>query len=438
VKKAFFLVILFIVAIVALGYYYMANRKDIPAVKVFNVNRQDIASEIEATGVVSENNRSSLYTSDGIPVIKVNVLEGDSVKKGDVLASLDLKEYKSQLQKAELNFNTETINLNRLKEQKALENKYYSEKSFKAEELDLINKEKEFESAKDKYEMNKKLFETGATALSELNDSQKNMELAQRILEEAKATLEESKKQLENEKNLKIKELEAQIAIQANKVALCKIEIEELREKLGSVQLDTGNVIAVRDGIVSQINIIEGEKTRADIPMFTIIDNSKFFIDAKVNEKYINKVSLKSKVVITSDSIEEMEYEGVVANIAPNAVKEEVDRMVQNVVNVRIEVLSEDTTLLRPGFNVNVSIRAEEEKNVLAISKDALKVDSHGNKYIFVVNEGRIKKVYIEDIIESDMLIGIKDVDGIEEGSRVVYRSEGRLEEGISVNVIDD
>jgi HlyD family secretion protein len=70
------------------------------SVQKYTVKSQQIASYAESTGDVFSSDEVGLYVKNGGQVIQVFKGPGDSIKSGEILASLDKNEYQSRLQDA--------------------------------------------------------------------------------------------------------------------------------------------------------------------------------------------------------------------------------------------------------------------------------------------------------------------------------------------------
>jgi len=70
-------------------YYYKAQREDLPII-------------ISASGYISFNNKVDIYPKFSSTLLDIRVKQGQRVKKGDILATLDTKEIESQIKNLEL------------------------------------------------------------------------------------------------------------------------------------------------------------------------------------------------------------------------------------------------------------------------------------------------------------------------------------------------
>lgn len=78
------------------------RRGDAIAVKVIDLKRENFSSQITASGSFSTNDETLLSFKVGGIVSKISVQEGDPIKKGQILATLDLTEVQAGLSQSKL------------------------------------------------------------------------------------------------------------------------------------------------------------------------------------------------------------------------------------------------------------------------------------------------------------------------------------------------
>ena len=83
-----------------------------PSVSVVEVGVQDVPQEVTYTSTVQAYVKNNIVPQTGNRIKKINVEVGDFVKKGQILAEMDL----TQLQQAELQLVNNEIEYNRIKE----------------------------------------------------------------------------------------------------------------------------------------------------------------------------------------------------------------------------------------------------------------------------------------------------------------------------------
>jgi multidrug efflux pump subunit AcrA (membrane-fusion protein) len=94
-----------IVAAVAGGsaLYINTQNAKIPAVTLTTVSKGELTKSVTITGDIKASTRNVISLSPTSKVVDVLVKEGQSVKKGDILAVLDTGDYKNQLKQQQIN-----------------------------------------------------------------------------------------------------------------------------------------------------------------------------------------------------------------------------------------------------------------------------------------------------------------------------------------------
>jgi HlyD family secretion protein len=100
--------------------------------------------------------------------------------------------------------------------------------------------------------------------------------------------------------------------------------------------------------------------------------------------------------------------------------------------DVQVMISLPKTTLLRPGYNVDLEITTKRDDKAVAVPYEAI-IDKKGAPYIFVVHNkvARLKKVVTG--ISDNLTIQIKK--GLNPGDKVVISPPKDLKDGVKVEV---
>jgi len=146
---------------------------------------------------------------------------------------------------------------------------------------------------------------------------------------------------------------------------------EDARQKLQETK-----VYAPIDGVVTTRPAQIGTIVSSGITNFgggtsvmTVVDLSRLFVLAPVDEADIGKVRKDQKVTITCDAYPDKKFEGKILRIAAKGTN------TQNVVtfDVKIEVLGEGKELLKPEMTTDVEIVVAEKKDVVRVPSEAVR-----------------------------------------------------------------
>ena len=226
-----------------------------------------------------------------------------------------------------------------------------------------------YDDAKTNFETIKTLYEAGAETKFNLDRVQSQLELAKQQYETAKANLDltEQKSYKEN-----IEAAQAQLSQAKASYEIAKSVVDNMSVK------------APISGVVSAINVKEGEFASVSSPSFIIIDDSNYIIEVNVNEDVIGKVQLGDKVKIYIRAISEEPLWGTITAAAPSA-----DAMTQTYL-IKIALENPPDTV-KGGMFAEVYITLNRADNCILIPMSSV-MEEEGNKYIFVVKSGKAVK----------------------------------------------
>ncbi len=123
---------------------------------------------------------------------------------------------------------------------------------------------------------------------------------------------------------LKIKEprLEAQLkeaeaGLQAAQAKKANVEAAQAAVEQARAALDTATIKSPVDGIVGKVSIRPGSVVRAGVPLFPIVDNSKWWVDANFKETDLTRIHPGQTATVSVDMYPGQEFSGVVEAVSP-------------------------------------------------------------------------------------------------------------------------
>lgn len=370
-------------------------------------------------------------------ITELNVHEGDSVKKGQVLARIYADIYNIQRNQAASGVaQTEAQVAN---SQAAIE-------ALKAQ----------MEQAQQTYDRQKKLFDDKVISKSEF-------EVAESNLRSAKANYNAAKQGIRG----------GEASVQSAKASLEK----------ANKDLSRTAVIATMDGVVSLLNVKQGERVvgsnlMSGTEMLRIADMNKIEIRVDVGENDIPKVKLGDSALIEVDAYSNRKFKGIVTQIASSntgaatqsALTGSTD-VTQYKVYIRLlpesykDLLGKGSFPFRPGMSANADIQTKTHANVLSVPINAVTTrekndstktnkkkdesdikekssasDDDLDVVVFVIDkEGKVSKQKVKTDIQDINYIEI--TEGLKDGQEVVtgpYDVVSKtLKEGKKVKVTD-
>lgn len=192
-------------------------------------------------------------------------------------------------------------------------------------------------------------------------------------------------------------------------------------------------VYANKNGVVSGINITDGDFVEKGSEILRISDKESFEISVNINEASIEKIETGQKAEITFTALKDKIYNGTVTNIAEEA--KQTSGLTGKETSVEVIITLDDIVdNLRPGYTSNCSIITSTDKNVIVIPYECIRSDDFG-EYVYKINKTKAVKTYINTgteykdgvLVKSGIRSGevlIKNCDSVQNGQKVVIVSK--------------
>lgn len=170
-KRWITILVIFIFAVISLFYYLGKRDKKIIDVKSAKVLRGKITAFFSTNGSLESKNKRDYYIQSPVKVKKINASIGDRVKKGDIIAELEVQNLSLELRKAEIAYNSSKLQLEILKKRKKDSDKLLQQPGqqqnlMQQGDTDLYNIEDQIEIQKNQVEIAKLNLETVKEAIN--------------------------------------------------------------------------------------------------------------------------------------------------------------------------------------------------------------------------------------------------------------------------------
>jgi len=416
----------------------MGGRDRSEKVAVEKASRRTIIESVNASGKIYPEVEVKISPDISGEITELNVAEGDSVKRGQVLARIYADIYSLQRDEAASRVNQTSA---------TVENSKAAMDALKAS----------MEQAQQNYDRNKKLYDDKVISKSEL-------EMYETSLRSAKANLTAA------EQNIR--------GLQAG-VSGSRTELTKANKDLSRTVL-----LAPIDGVISSLKIKKGEKVAGNsfnvgTEMMTVADMSVLEVRVDVGENDIVKISIGDSADVEVDAYNNRKFKGVVTKIASSTTGNNALGTSNDVTNYEVRIrldkdsyrdLSSKTFPFRPGMNASADIKTKRVDNVLAVPITAVNARVKGSdksmddqkkekkvneiadednlqnnasdeleEVVFVLQkDGTVKKAVVRSGIQDINYIEI--LNGIKEGEEVVtgpYNAISKtLKTGTKVKVV--
>lgn len=200
--------------------------------------------------------------------------------------------------------------------------------------------------------------------------------------------------------------------------------VNYISENYGTI--DEMQITADKSGIISGINISDGNIATPVAPVFSVSASDDFCVKVSVDESKIESVKVGQRAQITMVADNSKIYSGTVSKISPVARKTVSLGGIGTVVDVYIDLDNADK-YIKSGYSARVKIEVASKNNLPILPYTAIHQDEDENEYVFTVCNGVIAKKYIETGLE--LTDGVEIINGLT-GNDLVTDSQAVYTEG--------
>lgn len=435
--------VILVIGLVGLKSAGVIGKEEGLKVATEKVERRNITETVNASGKVYPEIEVKVSPDISGEIVELQVKEGDSVRRGQVLAKIYADIYSSQRTQAAAE----------VSRQQAM----------------VDNSKAQLESLRSALELAKSTFDRQKQLSAEKIISKAEFEQAQNTLQSAQANYNAA---LQN-----IRSGEAGIAGS-------RASLERANKDLSRTA-----VLAPMSGVVSLLNVKAGERVvgnsmMAGTEMMRIADMSVIEVQVEVGENDIPKVKLGDSALVEVDAYNNRKFKGLVTQIASSNTTASSATSSNDVTNykVHIRLLRESYNDLfdparprnfpfRPGMNASADIQTRTKANVVSTSINAVSTREKGtdkvvggtddkdkeknkennskgenkttstdlDEVVFVLQkDGKVKKVVVKTGIQD--INNIEVTEGLKAGDEVIVAPYNiiskTLKDGTKVKVV--
>ncbi|MCS7149963.1 MAG: efflux RND transporter periplasmic adaptor subunit [Caldimicrobium sp.] len=362
--------------------------------KTASVEKGEIYLEVSATGAVKPQVGAQVKVGARISgrVESLFVRQGDFVKNKQLIAIIEHKDLKNQVERYEFDYKQALSQLEKIK-------MVYPEK-IRSQQKTIQALQRELNQLERDYQRFLNLHKEGLISKTELERLDKDREVKLNQLEAEKYQLRALEAEFEKELERAKAQLEAS-----------KRQLEEAR-----VRLNYAFVYSPINGYVSEVTTQQGETVVAGLnaPTFiTVIDLSRLEIHCYIDETDIGKIKPGMEAYFRVDSFPDKIFKARVRTIYPGAI------IKNNVVfyDTVLDILTPYENYLRPEMTAQVTIIAGKKDDVILVPSGAVKIDPQGKSYVMVKIGEKWEKRFVKTGWESRGKIEV--LEGLSQGETV-------------------
>lgn len=422
--------------VVVLGAMAYANfrfrRVEQISVTVEKIAKQDLEAIVSASGKIQPKSQVEVSAETMGKVVNLAVVEGQAVKKGQLLLQIDPRNLETAVQNREASLATARAQLEQTRTQ-------------------IANSQVALRQAQDTLVRQEGLMKRGL--------------IARDIYERA-------------QNDVKMRETDLLVSQQAVRTQEQRIKQDEANLASASYDLNKVRMVSPIDGIVTRRNIEEGETAvvgtmnNAGTVLLVIADLSVIETEIEVDETDIPDIKIGQTARVTIDAIPDRTFPGRVTEVGNSPIQATGTAQTGRATNFMVVVTIEgEVPNVRPGFTCTAEITTGTRKGVLGVPIQAmtvreLVVDAEGNviptpppppgsssrpvappellpgqsrkefEGVFVRRDGKATFVPVKTGIAGEKYFEV--LDGLKEGDEVItgpFASVRSLKEGEAVSV---
>lgn len=441
-KKIAIAVTIVVVVAAIIGISVMKSRQGVVQVQTGKVTRQDLASTVTASGEIKPKTYVNVGANAYGKITKLFVKEGDHVKRGQLLATID-----NIQPEADVQANSASLDV-------AKTDYAAMEAQLKTAQSNVEKAKADLERASLDWQRGQELYKAALIPKSDYDTRKATYDSAAAALAQA---------------NAGVAQAQAQMQSSNRRIAQNQATLRRFSDVLSKTVYK-----APYDGVVTYLPVREGESVVVGIQnqpgstLMTIADTSVITAEVRVDETDIVNVKVGQPAEISIDAIPKKKFKGVVTEIGDNALlrttgvaTSQSTSSSQEAKDFKVVVtLQEIPENLRPGLSATAKITTATRPNAVSIPIQALTIRQKGDletkkgkdgvqaaepkskdakeelQGVFVINQGKASfkevKTGITGTTDIEVTDGLKEGDEIITGSYKILRT---LKNGASVKV---
>jgi RND family efflux transporter MFP subunit len=347
------------------------------------------------------------------PLVALPVKVGDAVKKGDLLAQIDPRDYEVQVRSAEGQLSRADANLRAMK---------IGARPEELEKLraDVREAEAVYDRWKDEYERVMRLRESNAAQPIEITRTTESRNRSEAVLQRARENLRIG------ETGARSEDIEAQEA-----------EIASLRASLEAAtdSLDYTRLHAPFDGTVSAVYVENFQTVLARERIVRLLDTSHIEMIVDMPESLISVVGYVNEVVVKFDAFPSLKI--------PAEIKEVGNEASSTTRTYPVTVIMDqpENVKILPGMSGSAHGKVDSPDHVeietMVIPESAIFMDEKGETSVWIIDEGAMTTKR-HTVSTGEMTPRGIFVTGLEPGQWVATAGVHFLREGQKVTILDN
>ncbi len=412
---------LFVALLSAAALAYRALATQVPEVDVVRAAVESAnlpGTVLSASGYIVAHHKINVNSKVTGRVAWIGVEKGDKVKQGQVLVRLEDDEFQAQVKQAEGAVQNAKAYLQELENGSRPEEILREQHNLEEARATLANDQITLDRTKD-------LVARGVLSRQSLDDIKARFDADQQRVDSLQQAFRLAK-----------------LGPRAEEVARAKGALLQAEGQLAFTrsQLDATVIRAPIDGTILERTAEKGElitsqfaSAAAGGPVGSVVSLANLQdlqVELDIAQDDFSKLNPKQKGIVTTDAYPDRKYDGMIAEISPEANRQKAT------VQVKVQIVNPDA-FLRPEMNATVRFLSNENQNARTGTRGVLVPtaavrDRNGAKIVFVAFQGRAKAREVRiNATRSDGYL----VEGLTGGEDVIASGPADLKDGDRIKI---
>jgi len=383
------------------------NRELVLPVQIGKVIFKDVIDEIQSVGNVAAEQRVVITSEVGGRLSSLPVEEGSKVKAGQVLAMIDIREYRLQVEQLKAEQVSARKDYEKTLRGLRPEDKEKLQAQVKADQSALAL------AIKEQRRMEQLVLD-GVVSQSLLDEANDKVARAQETLRSSKAALTAGGKSREED------------------ILKSKSNLDSVTKKLEMAQLDLSKAIikAPFDGVIIKKRIEVGAYAGSGTAILEMIGSSKLKAVLEIPQSYRGKLEKISRIDFKVDELglsfildENLERQ---VRVIPDS------NIFSGNIKVQVELPGHLNTLF-PGLTLEARLQFDTRRQVKHVPSISLVIGEKGT-VVYVMDKGHAKLVPVRAFKEREGLVEIDDfTHQLNRDTKLIQRGSGAVFPGVKV-----
>ncbi len=389
----------FLLAAAALAAYFGRNALLGTPVETVEVLRADLIQTVVASGRVMSPRRVRVGAVITGRVVAIPVTEGQAVKKGAELVLLEDKDVRAALAQAQAGVAQAAAKVRQLREV-----------GLPAAQQALLQAEATLTQVRGQFDRTKRLQAQGFVGQSQLDDAQRNLDVAESQARAARVQVETN-------------------STRGSDFAMAMTALEQARaaERVAQAKLPDMVVRAPVDGVLISRNVEVGDIVQPGKELFLLAPAGETQVIVQIDERNLSQLSLGQKALGSADAFPGRRFPAELIYINPG-----IDAL-RGSVEVRLRAPS-PPDYLRQDMTVSVDIEVARRAQAVVAPTQAVRDATTAQPWVLAVRNGRAERVPVKVGLRGDGRLEV--LEGATPGDALIPASLGLITAGQKVRAL--